>query len=220
MKRLLRGSVVLAVAVGFVSCSGDPTGDLREPAGIQATPTTLFIDVGETKPLTASLIDEQGNQIAAEYEVTDVGPGISVVQDTAYGHTTAGVHIENAVLFQVTASSIANSSFTLNAGGKSLVVPVRVTPSTVDILISNPTPNWGDTISLTAPAGVLFSDSSEVTFGGGAPGDVVRVSDDRTTLVVVPGPNTAGAVTISHSTVDYDPSLDFTVTSNGTVTSP
>ncbi len=221
MKRLLRGSVVLAVAVGFVSCSGDPTSDLREPAGIVASPTTLFIDAGETKPVTASLIDEQGNQIAAEYTITDVGPGITVVQDTAFQHTTApGVKIDNQVLFQVTAGGIANSSFKLNAGGKSLVVPVRVTPATVEIGISNPTPVWGESITLTAPAGVLFTDSSAVTFGGGPAGQVVGISDDRTMLTVTPGPNTAGAVTISHTTVDYDPTLDFTITSAGTVTSP
>src|SRR5688500_12402619 len=196
MKRLLRGSVVLAVAVGFASCSGDPTSDLREPAGIVASPTTLFIDAGETKPVTAALIDEQGSQIAAEYEITDVGPGITVVQDTAYQHTNApGVKSDNQVLFQVTAGAIANSSVTLNAGGKSLVVPVRVTPATVEIGISNPAPALGDTITLTALAGVLFTDSSEVTFAGGPPGDIVSISDDRTQMVVVPGPNTAGAVT-------------------------
>ena len=159
MKRLLRGSVVLAVAVGFVSCSGDPTSDLREPAGILATPSTVFIDVGETKPVTASLVDDQGNQIAADYEITDVGPGITVVQDTAYLHTTApGVKIDNQVLFQVTGGGIANSSFTLNAGGLSRVIPVRVTPATVEIAISNPTPAWGESITLTAPAGILFTD--------------------------------------------------------------
>src|SRR4051794_32485888 len=81
MKRLLRGSVVLAVAVGFLSCSGDPTSDLRQPAGIIATPTTVFVDVGETKPVIASLQDEQGNQIASDFTITDVGAGITVVQD-------------------------------------------------------------------------------------------------------------------------------------------
>ncbi|HJR16853.1 MAG TPA: hypothetical protein VJ808_08360 [Gemmatimonadales bacterium] len=220
MKRLLRGSVVLAVAAGFLSCSGDPTSDLREPAGIVATPTTVFVDVGETEPVLASLRDDQGNQIGADFEITDVGPGISVVQDTAHLHTNAGVSIGNSELFQVTASAIANTSFTLNAGGQSLVVPVRVTPATVEIGISNPAPNWGDTITLTAPAGALFTDSSAVTFAGGPPGDVVSISPDRTALTVVPGPNTAGAVSIANTTVSYNESLNFTITSNGTVTSP
>jgi hypothetical protein len=221
MKRLFRGSVVLAAAVGFLSCSGDPTGDFRQPEGIVATPTTVFINVGETKPVIASLQDDQGNQIAATYEITDVGAGITVVQDTAFQHTTApGVHIDNSVRFQVTASSIANSSFTINAGGKSLVVPVRVTPATVDIGISNPTPALGDTITLTMPAGALFTDTSEVTFAGGPPGDVVSISTDRTQMIVVPGPNVIGPVTISHTTVSFNTALDFTITSNGTVTTP
>ena len=68
MKRLLRGSVVLAVAVGFLSCSSDPTSDFRQPSGIVASPSTVFIDVGETEPVVASLVDDQGNQIAADFE--------------------------------------------------------------------------------------------------------------------------------------------------------
>jgi len=220
MKRLLRGSVVLAVSVGFLSCSGDPTSDFREPTAIVATPTTLFINVGETETVIASLQDDQGNQIAADFEVTNVGPGLTVVEDTAYLHTTAGVRIENAVIYRVTASDIASSQFTINAGGLSRVVQVRVTPSTVNLVISNPAPAWGDTITLTAPPGMLFTDSTEVTFAGGPPGDIVSLSDDRTVLTVVPGPNTQGAVTIAHATVSYDEGLDFTATSTGTVTSP
>jgi hypothetical protein len=221
MKRLLRGSVVLAVAVGFLSCSGDPTSDLRQPAGITASPTTVFVDVGETKPVIASLQDEQGNQIASDFTITDVGAGVTVVQDSTFQNTTAGVKIENQVRFQVTATSIANSSFTLNAGGKTLVVPVRVTPATVAIAISNQAPALGDTITITAPAGVLFTDSSEVTFAGGPAGDIVSMSADRTQLVIVPGPNVTGFVTVAHTTVDYDEGLDFTITSTDTVaTSP
>ena len=59
MKRLLRGSVVLAVAGGFLSCSGDPTSDFREPAGIVASPTAVFINVGETKPVIAALQEDR-----------------------------------------------------------------------------------------------------------------------------------------------------------------
>ena len=170
MKRLLRGSVVLAVAVGFLSCSGDPTSGFREPVGIVASPTVVFINVGDTKPVIAALQDDQGNQIAADFDVT-FGSGINVVPDPTFLNTTAGVHIQNQVRFQVTALAIANSSLTLTAGGKTLVVPVRVTPAAIDIAISNATPAWGDTITLTAPAGALFTAGSEVTFAGGPAGD-------------------------------------------------
>jgi hypothetical protein len=220
MKRLLRGSVVLAVAVGFLSCSGDPTSDLREPSAIVASPTSLFIDVNETKPILVSLQDDQGNQIAADFEISAVGSGVTVVQDTAFLHTNVGTPIENQARFQVTGTAIANSSFTLSAGGQTLVVPVNVVPSTVDIVISNAAPALGDTITLTAPAGSLFTDSSEVTFAGGPAGDIVSVSPDQTVLTVVPGPNVSGAVTVAHTTVAFNPGLDFTITSTGTVTTP
>ena len=218
MKRLLRGSVVLAVAVGFLSCSGDPTGDLREPAGIVASPTAVFIDVGETKPVIASLQDEQGNQVAAEYQISDVGPGITVVQDPTYQNTTAGVVIPNAVRFQVTGTAIANSSFRITAGGLSQVVPVRVTPATVNIAVSNSTPAFGEAITLTAPAGLLFTDSSVVTFAGGPEAQIVAMSPDRTQLTIIPGPNVTGVVSVSNTTVSYDESLDFDITGSATDT--
>jgi hypothetical protein len=218
MKRLLRGSVVLAVAVGFLSCSGDPTSDLREPAGITATPTTVFIDVGETKPVIASLQDQQGNQVAATYEITAVGPGISVVPDPTYQNTTAGVVIPNAVRFQVTGNAIANSSFTISAEGQSLVIPVRVTPATVQIAVSNSTPAFGEAITITAPAGVLFTDSSVVSFAGGPDAQIVAMSPDRTQLTIIPGPNVTGVVSVAHTTVSYDESLDFEITGTATDT--
>jgi hypothetical protein len=220
MKRLLRGSVLLAVAVGFLSCSGDPTDGFREPSGIVASPTVVFVDVGDTKAVVASLQDDQGNQIASDFEISAVGSGLTVVQDTAFQHTNTGASIPNQVRFQVTGTAIANSSFTLTAGGETLVVPVRVTPGTVALGISNPTPQWGDTLVLTAPAGVLFTDSSEVTFTSAGAGDVVGVSADRTQLTVVPGPNANGPVIVDHTTVAFDEGLDFTITSEGTVVSP
>jgi hypothetical protein len=220
MKRLFRGSVVLAVAVGSLSCSGDPTGDFRQPSGIIASPTSIFVNVGETEPVVVSLIDDQGNQIAADFEISGVGSGVTVVQDTAFLHTNTGGPIQNQAQFQVTGTAIANSSFTLSAQGQSLVVPVRVTPATVSLAISNPTPAWGDTITITAPAGALFTAESEVTFAGGPPADIVSLSADRTVLTVVTGPNVSGAVTISHTTVAFDETLDFTITSTETVTTP
>jgi hypothetical protein len=221
MKRLFGGLVILAVAIGLPSCSGDPTGDLREPVGIVATPSVLFIDVGDTEPVVVSLTDDQGNQVATTYELADIGSGITVVQDTTFQHTNSpGVTIDRSVRFQVTGTGIANSSFTVNAGGKSVVVPVNVTPDVVDIVVSNPAPAWGDIITLTAPAGLLFTAESEVTFAGGPPAQIVSLSADRTVLTVIPGPNTVGAVTVSHATVAFDESLDFTVTSIATVTSP
>jgi len=220
MKRLLRGSVVLAVAVGFLSCSGDPTDSFREPSGIVASPTVLFVNVGETKQVVASLQDDQGSQIAGDFEISAVGSGLTVTQDTAFQHTTAGLVIPNQVRFNVTGTAVANSSFTLSAGGQSRVVPVRVTPATLPIGISNLTPAWGDTITLTAPAGVLFTAESEVSFAAGPAGDIVSLSPDRTQLVVVPGPNTAGVVTITNTTVAFDETLIFTITSSETVTSP
>jgi hypothetical protein len=180
----------------------------------------MFVNVGDTKPVVASLQDDQGNQIASDFTISAVSSGLTVVQDTAFQHTTAGIHIPNQVRFQVTGTAVGDGTFTLTASGKSTVVAVRVVPATLPIIISNLTPAWGDTITLTAPAGVLFNPTSAVTFASGPPGDIVSLSADRTQLVVVPGPNVAGPVTISHTTVSYNEALDFTITSTESVTTP
>ena len=93
-----------------------------------------------------------------------------------------------------------------------------MTPATVNIAVSNSTPAFGEAITITAPAGVLFTDSSVVTFAGGPEAQIVAMSPDRTQLTIIPGPNVTGVVSVAHTTVSYDESLDFDITGSATDT--
>ena len=81
MKRWLRGSVVLATAIGMWSCSGDPTDSFRGGTDrIVATPASLFIPEGTTKAVIVQAQDDQGNPIATTFD-TATGPGRSASTD-------------------------------------------------------------------------------------------------------------------------------------------
>ena len=105
MKRLSRGLVVLAVAVGFLSCSGDPTGDFRQPSGIVASPTTVFINVGDTKPVVASLQDDQGNQIGVSFTLLEAGNAIWCQFTTANQGRPGPISLDERVITTPTIQS-------------------------------------------------------------------------------------------------------------------
>lgn len=190
MKRWLRGSVVLATAVGVWSCSGDPTDSFRGSTNsIVASPTSIFLSEGETKAVVVQALDDQGNPLAVSFE-TSVGPGITVVVDSTFLPTN-GAPITGQTRFLVTANTFVGTSFTVTGDGKSLEIPVRSLPVSFTGTFSNATPALGDTVTLTAPAGLTFGADASITFPGAA-GDpfVTGISTDSTVLSFLPAPGT------------------------------
>jgi hypothetical protein len=190
MKRWLRGSVVLATAVGMWSCSGDPTDSFRGgPSRIVATPASLFITEGQTEAVIVQAQDDQGNPLAVTFDTTS-GPGITVVEDVTFLPTN-GAPIQGQTRYLITANTFLATSFTVRAEGDSLVIPVRALPATFAGTFSNVAPALGDTVTLTAPAGLKFGPETFITFAG-APGDpfITGISADSTVLSFLPAPST------------------------------
>ena len=189
MKRWLRGSVVLVSAVTW-SCSSDPTDSFRGGTDtIVASPSSLFMAEGQTEPVLVQAIDAQGNPQAVTFDVS-TGPGITVVKDTNFLPTN-GAPIEGQTRFLVTANTFVGTSFTVTADGKSLEIPVRSLPVAFSGTFSNVAPALGDTVTLTAPAGITFSDTASITFPGAAGEPVITgISADRTVLSFLPAPGT------------------------------
>src|SRR5215216_1163746 len=156
MNRLTSGMVSLIALLVVAGCSSDPTEDLRGPAErIDASPTQLFLELGQTKTVDVSAVDAQGNQISSAYEVTAVGSGITVVRDSSYlpvyiNDSTLAVPPEAPVFrFVVTGTAYGATSFTVSADDREIVVPVQVTPITaMDATFSDRTPALGDTITI------------------------------------------------------------------------
>jgi hypothetical protein len=197
MKRWLRGSVVLATAVGMWSCSGDPTDSFREgPSRIVATPASLFITQGRTEAVVVQAQDDQGDPLAVTFD-TASGPGITVVQDATFLPTN-GAPIQGQSRYLITANEFLGTSFTVSVDGDSLVIPVRVLPFAFVGGFSNQAPALADTLTLTAPPGIRFGAETALTFPG-AQGEpfITGISADSTVLSFLPPPgvDTVASVT-------------------------
>jgi hypothetical protein len=207
MKRWLRGSVVLATAVGMWSCSGDPTDSFRGgPSRIVATPASLFITEGQTEAVIVQAQDDQGNPLAVTFDTT-VGAGISVIEDVTFLPTN-GAPIQGQTRYLITANTFLATSFTVRAEGDSLVIPVRGLPATFAGTFSNVAPALGDTVTLTAPAGLRFGPETFITFAGAAGDPVITgISADSTVLSFLPAPSTDTVASVAGLQPTYAPGV-------------
>jgi hypothetical protein len=121
------GVIALAAVTSLWACNGDPTESIRTGEKIIATPTSLLVEQGSTEFVTVQLVDNQGNQLAADFQAQNIAAGISVVRDETYLATTNGERVPTAARFAVGGVDPgASSSFEVAAGGATLTVPVQV----------------------------------------------------------------------------------------------
>ena len=197
MNRLTSGTASLVALLVVSGCNNDPTENLRNGiTSIQAAPTTLSVVVGKTKKVQVTALDEQGNPLEEAYEVTSVGPGITVTRDSTF----FPVFINDTLLtvpptaptfqFNVTGTDLVATSFVVSAADKSVEIPVLVAadPTTVPVSIVTSTgPSASDQTVITAPAPYIFAPDATVTFDAGA-AVVLSVADDGTTITILPPP--------------------------------
>jgi hypothetical protein len=203
MKRWLRGSVVLATAIGMWSCSGDPTDSFRGgPSRIVATPASLFITEGQTEAVVVQAQDDQGDPIAVAFD-TAMGPGITVVVDSTFLPSN-GAPIQGQTRYLITANTFLGTTFTVSTGDTSLVIPVRVLPTALPGTFSNVAPALGDTLTLTAPAGVRFGAETGITFPGAqCEPFITGISADSTVLSFLPPPGADTVMSITGLELTY-----------------
>lgn len=225
MNRVTRGTVVLAVALTALSCKGDPTDSLRNGVDhLIATPSAVFLVPNETFTILVEAVDEQGNRQGTTFNLGTVGAGITVVEDDSFNlvFDKNGNQVKPKswprVQYEITATdNIANTSFTVSAGGKSLTIPVRAIPdSTTSLTLSTAVAAVGDTVTATAPAGFKFTPASVVTISGAAVA-TLGISADSNQITFVPGPGAATQVVVSNLVVSYATSLGGYSANSGTV---
>ena len=135
MNRFRSGLVPLFALLAVVGCNSEPTEDLRgEPSQLVATPSQLFLEVGQTKEVIVGAVDQQGNPLDFNNEVTATGTGISVRRDSSF----LPIFVNDSTLqapataarfkFLVTGSAYTSTSFTVSAGGLERQIPVQVVP--------------------------------------------------------------------------------------------
>jgi len=214
MNRLTSGTVSLLALVLVAGCQGDPTSEFRGGISqVTAAPSTLNVTLGKNGVTQITAVDEQGNAIASAYEVTNVGPGISVRRDSTFlptfiNDTTLSV-LPEAPTFQyiVTATGLAATQFTVGVGDKSVTIPVFVAPDPLNVPISTLSVAGAtsvDTTAITAPSGFLFSPGSFVTFDAGQAA-TLGVSGDGTQLFINAPPGAASKGIVNGLIVPYFP---------------
>jgi hypothetical protein len=217
MKRSMCGIALLAAATALWSCNGDPTGSIRDSGQtVLADPTSLFMDQGANKFVTVELVDGQGNQLEVAFEPQNVGAGITVVRDTAFLQTSTG-HIQTSERFIVTGTAPTSTSFQLVSGGKSVTIPVKVTPAGVSVTLSNPTPAANEGLVITLPAGYKFGAGSGATVVA-TPGITTGRAADSSSVTVLLPPLTTGLITADSVQVDFLPGVSLSLPTTETVT--
>jgi hypothetical protein len=202
-----------------VGCNGDPTSDLRNGIDhLTAAPSQLFLEPGTTKTVEVAGVDEQGNPLDLSFVVTPASSAITVKRDSTF-HP---IFINDTLLtvpptatrwrFIVGGVSYANTSFTIRSEGKEIVVPVQVVPETqIEATFDNPTPAFGDVVTLTAAAGTTFADTAQLLIGGDAtrPLTITARATDGTSISFIAPPNVASPITITAVSSVGAPTLTF-----------
>jgi hypothetical protein len=206
--------VVLTAAVALWSCSGDPTDSFQGGEKIVATPTTMVVNQGTTKFVTVELIDEQGSALATNFDVRNVGPGITVVRDEAFLPVPGGT-IQTSARYIVTGTGPAATTFEVVAGGVSDTINVNVLPTGEGIplaTVASTGPNATDPTVLTVPAPFQFSPDSTVAFDAG-PGIIIARSEDGRSVTLLPPPGATSTGTVTLIT-DYLPDVPLASTTD------
>jgi hypothetical protein len=217
MKRSMCGLVLLAAATGLWSCNGDPTESIRDGQKLLTEPSSLFLDAGATEFVTVQLVDGQGNQLAADFSVQNVGTGITVEEDQTFIPTSDGSQLQTRSRFIVTGVTPVSTSFEVVSGGATANVPVRVTPTGTTVTLSNPAPAANEGLVITLPAGYKFGEGAGANIAGAA-GFVTAVAPDSSSITVLLPPGATGTVTVDGVGVDFVPGVLFSLPTTETVT--
>jgi hypothetical protein len=227
MKRILRGAVLLAVTAVLGACGTEPDqvkGGVADH--IIADPGVVFISRADSQSVKIRLEDAQGTALHDPISISNVGAGINVRPDSAFRpiFTNGDSLVFNTngteLRVWVSTSALANSSFTINAGGLTLNVPVVVTPNKNESFpFSNLAPVLGEVVTATVTSDLLFTDSTKVVFGNQT---LTPVSVDPTgaSLTFNVGPDLIGPATFTNVTLSYNKDVVFPVTAADTMNSP
>ena len=232
MRRYLSSLVLLAAAVGMASCSGDPLGAQRDnPVRLVANPLSVFVPRGATTSALIQVVDSLGNALEiTDFSATATSNVVSVARDSLYqpvygasGDTLPNPH-PTVVRINITGNTISTSSIVVTAQGQTDTIPVRVTPPTQagDLAVDLQTSDWGQPITVTAPSGTRFTDSTTLKPAAGEEMTITGFNADSTQITALPSPGSSGHLTATHVVTLFNPTFtSFSVTSaTDTVSTP
>jgi hypothetical protein len=140
------------------------------------------------------------------------------------GTDTAGGQIPTPTRTQLVVTGGARNAgtITVTAAGKTLDIPVRVVPvaTEFDATFSNQAPALAEQVTLTAPAGFAFTDSSVVSFPGAPNPIITALGAGGSSLTFLPAANTVGHATITNVVPAYAPGFSLEFTTVDTIATP
>jgi hypothetical protein len=206
--------LLLLLAAGIGACGGDPTESFRgEGEKIVTDPAVVFVDQGTSVFVVAQLQDNQGNQLATDFQAAPLGPEVTVTRDTAFLETTNGQQLKTRERFIVTGVTPGATSFELTGGSIKDTVRVNVTPTSLPATFSNAAPASNEVVTLTAP-NYNFLPGTTVTIGA----DTAIVLSVGSELKFLPIPGSTGPVTVSGAAIGFLPETPLTLTSTEPIT--
>jgi hypothetical protein len=215
---------------------------------LQASPNFVVIKLGDSDRVIARLINGNNNGAVTSYSVSAVGAGIRVdssctVPDLDQAHQVAAncngyyrpifdaskdtlvpTGDKTAQQFFVLGLALGQYTFTLTPTsvntGVSRTVTVVVTPTGLGPALSKTTAVAGDTVTITAPTGTVFSQTSAVTFQTGSV-NIVGRSADSTTITFQVSSAITGPATVTLVGTAANPAIPpITLLTSNTLTTP
>ena len=224
MKRLFYGSSVIAAMLAAWACGGMDTEGIDETDELSADPAIVFLANTDSEAVFVEALNANGEQLDANFQVGTVGTCLVVTRDTTFA-PQSGINTDQTtrarfVVKTTDPACFATTSFSITGNGKTVEIPVRITPSSVPVAISNAAPALGEPVTLTAPANVRFTPGSTVTAGSIA-GIVTGISADSSELTVLFPPNvTDQTLAVDSVVVSYLPGQFFTAPTGSLLNTP
>jgi hypothetical protein len=125
MHRLTRCMAWIGATLVMWACSGDPTNNKGTPTDIVADPGALFVTQGDSQAVIATVVDEDGQSLVADFTVSNVGTGITATVDPTFLPTIDAKPINRQARIYVKAIDVTATTFRVNALG--LTKDIRVT---------------------------------------------------------------------------------------------
>jgi len=222
---MIRGSVLLAACVGLWSCSSDSTADLAGvPDKIVSLPSTIFVTQDSSKLVAFQLVDALDGQIPTTWTIGPMPAEFSVTFDSTFRPiynpdgtlTLPGQQTEARAT--ITGLTPGSDSFYVSASGKTLYIPIKVLPNNLPATFSTLTPNIGEDLVVTMPAGLSLRQTSTFSFAGAAAPIVISIAPDGSSATLQVAPGTDAKMVVTGVAPDFAPAASLSLQTTDVVT--
>jgi len=222
---MIRGSVLLAACVGLWSCSSDSTAsEAGVPDKIVSLPSVVFVTQDSSELVAFQLVDALDGQIPTDWTIGATPPEFTVTFDSTFRPiynpdgtlTLPGQQTEARAT--ITGVSPGAASFTVSASGKSLDIQVKVLPNNLPATFSTLTPNIGENLVVTMPAGLKLRSTSTFSFAGAADPVVIDIAADGSTATLQVAPGTDSKMVVTGVAPDFAPAASLSLQTTDVIT--